>query len=229
MQYFVVSLLFWPILCLCIKKLFKLESIGSTSYAVSFVHGFIICRCCEYSIYTEDLWIDDFGAALSPFQFKILSISAAYFLYDTFVCLHMKEPVHFLFHHLFAFIIFSSCLIAQKSGPEVVICLWLGEFSGPCLNLRFWFANNKELKGSKWSLLNDVLFCIVFLILRFVIGPYVVYYIMMQERTLLLVKLGSIGFFTINLIMLRLMVRGIVDLFSPPKNNGKDDSLNKVD
>lgn len=209
MLYFIAGLLFWTLLCLCLKKVFQLDSIASTSYAVSFLHGVFICRCCEYSIYTESLWIDDFGDDVSPLQFKILSISAGYFAYDIFICLHMKEPLHIIVHHLLSFAIISTSLVTLRSGPELIICLWFAELSNSYSNLRFWFTNHKVLKGTKWSLLNNVLFCFVFIFLRFVIGPYIIYYILVQERTLMIVKAGCIAFGAINLIMVHAMFDSI--------------------
>lgn len=211
-----VSIILWPTLMFCIKRSFQL-SFTATTYAVAFVHGLVASFLCQYSIFTENLWIENVGEDVSPLQYKIISLSAGYFIYDTFTCICIKEPLYILMHHIFAFSIFLSALVTMNSGPEIIFCLLLGEFTNSCLNLRFWFANNDSVKGSKWSMVNDVLFFVMFITLRFGIAPFVIYRILFEERTLAIVKMGSIGFTVINLIMLHIMLTTLSNMLFPKR------------
>uniref|UniRef100_A0A7M5X6P6 TLC domain-containing protein n=1 Tax=Clytia hemisphaerica TaxID=252671 RepID=A0A7M5X6P6_9CNID len=191
----------------------------STSYAVAFLHGLFAARSCEYLIVTEQLWdFNRFGGPVSPLQKTVLTISAAYFLYDTLICFIIKESVMIKAHHLLATIIFLGTTYAGTSGPEVIICVWYGEFTNMFCNLRYFFQHSERFAGSIIALINDILFFVFFLSLRFIFGTYVIYHIFMIGRSLLVVRLGAISFTFVNVAMGKMMIEGALGFLYPPSN-----------
>lgn len=217
----VIGFMAWVAVCKLIQWKWNL-SLESTSYAVAFVHGFLACRLCEYSIFTEELWsIEKIGGPVSPFQNGIITVSAAYFYYDIIICFLIKAPLFMKAHHLFAILIFTTTLMMSHSGPEVIICLWLGEFTNACLNIRYWFEHHERFCKSKVSLVNDVAFAVFFIALRFIVCSYVIFYILTLGRSLIIVQIGSICFTVVNLIMGKMIFTEAMDLFFPCKKKNE--------
>lgn len=214
----VASVIGWFLLLTIIKWKWSLST-ASASYAVAFVHGIFMTRATEYIIYTDGIWsADQFGGPVTPIQAVIITMSAGYFLYDIWICFKTGEPLVIKCHHVLATTIFVTTLWAGKSGPEVVVCLWCGEFTNVFLNLRFFFQNYKggeRFRNSVIPFLNDAFFVIGFAVMRFGIGSYATYHILFSGRSLQILKLCCIGFTAVNLYMGKVIASEVVKMVSP--------------
>ena len=211
----VISTIGWWLLFVLIKWYWSLTT-KSTSYAVAFVHGILSCRACEYIIYTENLLdTQKFGGAVTPLQNVLLLFSVGYFLYDSYICYVIKENFVIKMHHVFAVLIFCATMWTARSGPEVIISVWMGEFTNACLNLRYFFQHNEPFCNSKIATLNDFSFGISFILFRFVFGTYVVYHILSLGRTIIAVQISSIFFTLINLYMGKMLIDGFLQMIKP--------------
>ena len=220
------SVIGWFALLTIIKWKWSLST-ASASYAVAFVHGIFTTRATEYIIYTDSIWsAEQFGGPVTPLQAVIITISAGYFLYDIWVCFKTDEALVIKCHHVLATTIFATTLWAGKSGPEVVVCLWCGEFTNVFLNLRFFFQNYKggeRFRNSVIPFLNDVLFVIGFAVMRFGIGSYAMYHIFFSGRSLQSLQLCCVGFTTVNLYLGKMIVdevsKTLSSMFSSKKSS----------
>ena len=215
------SLVGWILLLKVIQWKWGLTT-STASYAVSFCHGLFVTRAAEYVIYTEGVWsADKIGGPVTPLQNTILTVSLGYFIYDTYICFTIDETLVIKCHHVLATIIFIGTLLAEKSGPEVIVCSWCGEFTNMFLNLRFFFNNYQG--GHRFNIpltmLNDVMFVVWFVVLRFGIGSFVIYHILTSGRSLAVLKFGALGFTAVNLVLGRMIVQEVLkmlgSLFSP--------------
>ena len=196
----------WTALFKLVQWKWSLTTI-STSYVVAIVHGLFGSRVSEYAIYTEKLWrIEKFGEDNTVLQDTILTVSLGYFIYDFVICLIIKETVVIKVHHFLACVIFAGTLSESYSGPETVVCLWYGEFTNVFCNLRYFFQNQDRFRGSTVAFVNDVFFAVGFLFMRFVVGTYVIYYILTLGKSLPVVQAGSILFTGVNLSMGKIIV-----------------------
>ena len=198
----VASLVGWVSLFNAIKWKWSLST-SSTSYAVAFCHGVFASRAAEYSFYSEGILdVSKFGGQVSQLQNVIISISLAYFLYDFYICFVIGEALVIKCHHILSSIIFFWTLVAEKSGPEVTVFLWIGEFTNAFLNLRYYYQNSARFRGSMLAAINDVAFAVLFFVLRFGLGSFYIYHILKGgARSLLAVKIGAVCFTAVNLSM----------------------------
>ena len=196
----VASLVGWISLYNVIKWKWSLSTV-LTSYTVAFCHGMFASRSAEYCIYTEGILdVNKFGGPVSPLQNVILTISLAYFLYDSYICFVKGEALVIKCHHILSSFVFLLTIVAEKSGPEVTVSLWIGEFTNAFLNLRYYYQNSARFRGSMLAVMNDVAFVVLFLIMRFVVCTFYTYHVLKGgDRTLLPLRIGAVCFYAVNL------------------------------
>ena len=122
----------------------------------------------------------------------------SYFVYDFIYCVFNNE-VENVIHHMFTVGGLASGLMTGTSGPELVGCLFLMEVSNPCLHGRF-ILRELGMKESVLSTLNDLIFAMLFLICRLVIGPPLVWKTVMCKTNTYIVKAGGLGILVVSLL-----------------------------
>jgi hypothetical protein len=85
------------------------------------------------------------------------------------------------------------------SGPELVGCLFLMEVSNPSLHARF-LLRELGMKESVLATVNDLVFAILFLVCRLVIGPPLVWRTVTCETNAYIVKAGGLGILIVSLM-----------------------------
>jgi hypothetical protein len=118
----------------------------------------------------------------------VANLTAGFFLWDIYVVLkyyHYWGP-QFLLHATFCLVTYSTVALGQI-GVSNAFCALFYEASTPFLNIR-WFMrqlNLEEHRGGRllqlWQL-NNVLFAVVFVGVRFVYGSYLTYSVMQMVR-----------------------------------------------
>ena len=116
---------------------------------------------------------DKVGTKNTPAQTYCMAVSLSYFIYDCLYCIVTFE-FDAVVHHIFTIGGLTSGVVNQKSGVELVGCLFLMEVSNPSLHLRS-LLREMRMKDSMFSTLNDLLFAGLFLVCRLVLGPPLVY------------------------------------------------------
>lgn len=213
-----VSCIFWSLLMFLLQKYHK-DDLKYNSYIVAFMHGLISSRCCELVWYMEEsMKFEKFGSDLTVPQYWVISLSAGYFLYDTIICLRTNEKVYYIVHHFITFLTLIYVLLEKKCGPELILAIWTAEGSGPCLNLRYFFENSR-FKSSRWSLVNDIVFVVLFLILRFGLGSLMMYKLYWSVNTFIVIKTGGFLFFSFHLFLFGVICFSFKDVFMKYKSD----------
>ena len=207
------------LLCFCLLQFLLWvvrASFWDSSNYVYLVFGVGITRAVEYYFYTNPhlLDLDRLGSECTWEESVLLGISAGYFLYDIPLSLYLKEVWYLFLHHVLSFVIVTTAWYYNKSGFDLLLCLWLGEFSCPCCFWIFYYENKPhEKKNNKWMKINEICFGLSFLICRFVIGPFLVYRLFMSRDTMMVVKLGCVMFYIVNFALLKNILLQIVEIY----------------
>lgn len=171
--------------------LFRRFSATFSNVAVSWVHAMFALRLGSLAVNWRHP-LSQYGTSTTPAQLKVLTVSLAYFTYDSICCELIKHDLPNLLHHLATIAGLLVGVLQLKSGPELTVCLVLMEMSSPCLHNRAIF---KELgmKDSGLALLNDIAFALTFFVCRLVIGPFVTWTALQTPSTSMIVKVGATG------------------------------------
>lgn len=190
---------------------------------VYILFGFFISRWAEYCLLTTQWTMENIGDETTPLQYWILCVSTAYFLYDIPISFLLKEEFYMTFHHMASFLILAAAALDTRSGLETVICLWLGEFTSPFYFIRLCLDKNEKWKKSHLMIINNVIFLVLFIALRFVMAPYVVYHIFSSAKSAMFIKVGSVLFYIVNFSILFAILKEakqiIVSLLDSKKAN----------
>eukprot|EP00923_Selenidium_pygospionis_P019393 GHVN01033921.1.p1 GENE.GHVN01033921.1~~GHVN01033921.1.p1 ORF type:complete len:162 (+),score=25.14 GHVN01033921.1:34-519(+) len=138
-------------------------------------------------------------------------ISFAYFFYDAFFCVVIKDGESLL-HHLATLSGLATGLYLQRGGTELVIGLAVTEVTTPLLHtrsllkwrikeLRQLREESKEsevivakIEGAEWWLSKvTLLFGYIFLLSRMIVGAWLTYSTLVCATSPVLIKVGSVG------------------------------------
>lgn len=187
----------WLFMYLCARHIiFKSFSADTCNRMVSLVHA-LICGSLPYFVVDLSDWKDKVGTPTTEDQLMVLKLSMGYFVYDMFCCLAIElcttgVDAATLFHHVTTIAGLCVGVFQRTSGHELLMCLLLMEASTPFMHMRFVF---REVGWSDrtFAQVNDVLFAVVFLVCRNVLGVFVVYWTLISETTPWVVKAGGVG------------------------------------
>jgi|TARA_B100001142_G_scaffold309062_1_gene341193 hypothetical protein len=190
----------WGLMFLLFRVgVFRKYSADFSNRVVSIIHA-IVAVYYAYLTFTNG-WagmFDDIGGANTPAQALCMAISLSYFVYDLIYCAVVGE-LESVFHHMFTIGGLASGVFEGKSGSELVACLFLMEVSNPSLHLRTVLAE-MGLKNSALASMNNLIFALVFLVCRLVIGPPLVYKTMVCPDNAYIVKAGGFGILAVSLM-----------------------------
>eukprot|EP00111_Clytia_hemisphaerica_P018041 TCONS_00053383-protein len=186
------------------------------------IYGVGVVRSIEWYFYTNPEMLDmsRIGDAVTWQENLIVAVSAGYFLYDLPLSIKLGEAWYMFLHHVLSFLITLTIWYNQRCGFDILLCLWLGEFTTPCAFWVFHVFDKPELKKSKWIIAARVAYVVFFIPLRFILGPFLLYKLLFSE-TLLIVKLGCGFFYLVNLLMLRDIAKEIKAFLTPWKSQAE--------
>ena len=210
----VVSAICWFLLLQFFLRVLRFDLADSANLVYG-TFGMLAPRIVEYYFYQNPSMLDisRFGAELTWFEYVVCVVSSGYFLYDIPLSIYTKEIWYMKLHHALSFIIIFSTLHYNRCGLEIFVCLWLGEVTSPCAFWIFFLQNKPKLDTSTPAVVNKVFFLVFFLVLRFGLGPFLVYELMKSKETLFLIKLGCVLFYIVNFIILRNVLAGIKSMY----------------
>eukprot|EP00389_Voromonas_pontica_P006015 GDKH01009033.1.p1 GENE.GDKH01009033.1~~GDKH01009033.1.p1 ORF type:complete len:244 (-),score=21.09 GDKH01009033.1:423-1154(-) len=144
-------------------------------------------------------WYEPFlpGEAPFPMQRSLMIFSNGYFAYDMLSCLQHevrngKVDYAILVHHIATTSALTTALLTNSSGSELAMSLLLLEITNPSMHLMHMLRELK-LGDSQLASANKLLFALLYLLARILLGPVLVYHTVASTKTALAVKLGSLG------------------------------------
>jgi len=184
---------------------------------VSLIHVVVSLYFGSISVANWSRPLDGVGAASTYPQMLAITVSLAYFIYDTICCaVELPFSMEFLIHHLLTLMGLVFGYVRQISGTELVACLVLMEVSNPFMHGRE-LLKELNLKDSPLSLANDVLFALVFTVARIFVGPVVVYLCVVSPTSPFAVKVGAVGIQVVSLLWFYKIARMVIYKLSKPK------------
>lgn len=216
----------WLALYLCVRHvLFRRFSADTCNRLVSLIHA-LICGSLPYFVLDMSSWREHVGTPTTDAQLVVLKLSMAYFVYDMFCCLAIElyttgVDIATLFHHATTIAGLYVGVFQRMSGHELLMCLLLMEASTPFMHMRFVF---RELGCSDkaFAQVNDVLFAVVFLLCRNILGLFVVYWTMISETTPWVVKAGGVGIALVSWFWTHKLVSMIIRKVSGTKSKKRN-------
>ena len=156
----------------------------------AFIHAFTTTILVIIKISLEGIKDGDIP---SNFSYIILAHSLGYFMHD-FVKNQLLASIDITseLHHIICLYGFATTLTNEYGGTEISNGMILAEFSNIFLKLRA-LMKFYNLKNNKLYFINELIFAIVFLLLRIVIGPlYTFSWIFHPKTPLVTVSFGTL-------------------------------------
>lgn len=212
---------FWGLMfVVCRFALFKKYSADFSNRVVSIVHAVV---AIYYSYVTfENGWdgmFDNIGGANTEAQTLCMAISLSYFTYDLIYCA-LGGDFMSVVHHMFTMGGLASGVLNGRSGAELVACLFLMEVSNPSLHLRTVFIE-MGLKTSMLASINSLVFALMFLVCRLVIGPPLVWKTLASPDNDYIVKAGGFGILAVSVFWGTSIIKIIVKEVKKLMGGGK--------
>jgi len=189
------------------------------SRMVSLTHALAIVRSAEYTAYFETWPFDTMGFLNTHHQNLVLCLTAGYFIFEITWCLYMRtEGVLMVIHHAISITSMLISLWTQHSASEVLLTTWGSELTNPFLQIR-WFLRETGNYQSIFGFINDLVFFVLFFILRTVVGTVVAYYLYHASETTLFMKVCGFSFYGLSLVwMIQIFKFGQKKLFNGYKS-----------
>lgn len=200
-----VRLFFW--------KLFGESRYGGIAYLL---YGSLVPRCVEYYFYSNPSLFDLTRcgeSGLSSYEQGVMSVSAGYFLQTTFFGCFLREEWYLLLHHGISFAVVSTPLYMDCCAFEILLCLWVGEYTTPCAFWIFFYKKDKVMYNCWPMVLNKSIYFLFFLVLRFGVGSYL-FWVWLNCDTLLVIKAGCVFMIVFNLYVVWLALVQIKDFLA---------------
>ena len=187
----------------------------------SIAHSFLVCRLIEYHVGLS--WdFQNFARENEAWQNNVLLITCGYFIFDTIFCVYMEtETFLMILHHITSLVFTQYPLYLNMYGYETIVALYIMELTNPLLHFR-WFLRSMGLHETRLAFINELVFAVLFLVLRMALGSYTMYVIIINNDTHIFLKFGTICMQTVNAVfsyqILKLMYRKLLKpLLTDPK------------
>lgn len=197
-------------LCLSVIRQACIKVVGGPQYGsiVYLSFGSLVPRFVEYFFYQNPNLLDltRCGASgLLKYEQNVITVSAGYFLQAIFTGWRIGEDWYLQFHHMFCFMTVTMPLYMDCCAFEILMLLWIGEFTTPCAFWIFFYEKN-EAMNQWWPLiLNKFVYLVVFVLLRFGVGTYFLW-VLLNSDTLLVVKMSCVFMVAFNSYVLVMAV-----------------------
>ena len=170
------------------------------SRVVALTHALVIARSVEYTAFFETWPFETMGFQNTHHQNLALCLTAGYFLFEISWCLYMRtEGVLMLIHHGISITAMVVSLWAGRSASEVLLTTWGSELTNPFLQVR-WFLRETNNYETMFAFLNDLVFIIMFFVVRVMVGTVVAYYLYYSQDTAFFMKVCGFSFYILSLV-----------------------------
>ena len=167
---------------------------------VAMLHSLIITKLVETCLVIGPWPFHTLGQPNSLMQSFNISMSAGYFLFEISWCLYMRtEAPIMLLHHFISVTSLLYSAFSQNCGSDVSAVLWGSELTNPFLQIR-WFLRKTSLNNTTYAFLNDVVFVLMFAMVRIGVGTCLAYTLYFSTKTPTLMRIGGYTFYLIGII-----------------------------
>ena len=170
----------WSLYYMVLRRVNKICSPEWNSQVVSFTHALLVVQACGFCLFKWPLSIEELDQENTSCQINVIYFSLSYFIFDTCLGVYMKtESFVMVMHHFVIMGILSASLYLERYGYGCTLMLIVGELTNPMLKIR-WFLRSKELQHTTFSVVNEALFVMLFIILRMFFGSYLLYVVLLS-------------------------------------------------
>ncbi|XP_041373449.1 TLC domain-containing protein 5-like [Gigantopelta aegis] len=165
---------------------------------VTCIHGILITSMAAWCAFVQGPWpFTDAGGSNTPLQWLTVTMCLGYFIFDFSWCLYFRgEGAVMMVHHCLSILGLSMCLVFGRWGTELVATICGGEMTNPLLQLR-WFLRETGRYDTWYGELNDIVFMVLFGIIRIGVGSALLYSYF-QQPTDYLGRFGGVCIYSIG-------------------------------
>ncbi|XP_046892539.1 TLC domain-containing protein 5a [Hypomesus transpacificus] len=175
---------------------------------VTLVHGIMAVCITAYIGYIDGPWPFTYpGTKNTPLQITALALSLGYFLFDMGWCVYFQtEGPVMLAHHTISILGIMLTLGLGESGIESCSVLFGSEVTNPLLQTR-WFLRQTGRYDSALGDAVDVVFVLLFVLMRVVVGGFMLYCELASPRPMIVIKCGGVAMYTMSWVFMVDIVR----------------------
>ncbi|KAI8422514.1 hypothetical protein MSG28_006327 [Choristoneura fumiferana] len=192
------SFLFWTWLYFWFKYKVPEKSPEFYSRAITLVHGSVATVSGLIQCDIGNICLHRFTTPILLSHYLLMIWSWGYFAFDLLWCLlYWRESKLILFHHFCSILAIDFYMQKEQTGCTFSCTLALMEVTNPLLQTR-WFLRNMGLEQSKIFLLVEVLYFVSFLVVRGMLGSYLLMKIITLDTFGIDQKAIAIGLYIIS-------------------------------
>ncbi|TWW75203.1 TLC domain-containing protein 5 [Takifugu flavidus] len=165
---------------------------------VTLSHGVVIVLLTGYVVFVDGPWpFTHAGTENTDLQIFSLEVCLGYFFFDLGWCVfNRSEGPIMMAHHAASIVGLLLALVMGVSGCETCAVVFGSELTNPLLQIR-WFLRQLGLYDSLLGDVVDLLFIVLFAIVRVGVGTAMFYCELTSPRTTIIMKLGGVVMYTI--------------------------------
>ncbi|XP_030634500.1 TLC domain-containing protein 5a [Chanos chanos] len=184
---------------------------------VTLLHGILAVCITAYIGYVDGPWpFTHPGTKNTPLQITAMVVSLSYFVFDMAWCVYFRtEGLVMLAHHTVSILGIMLTLGLGESGIELCAVIFGGEITNPLLQSR-WFLKRTGRYDSFLGDLVDVLFVLLFVVMRIIVGGNMLYCELISPRPKLIIKCGGVAMYVLSWVFMVDIAR-----FAYRKSNAK--------
>ncbi|XP_068173271.1 TLC domain-containing protein 5a [Antennarius striatus] len=175
---------------------------------VTLVHGILAVCVTAYIGYVDGPWPFAYpGTKNTSLQISALVLSLCYFIFDMAWCVYFRtEGPVMLAHHTMSILGILSTLWLGESGIEGCAVLFGSEITNPLLQAR-WFLKQTGNYGTWLGTIVDVLFVLLFVLMRIFVGGTMLYCELSSPRPRFFIKCGGVAMYILSWVFMIDIVR----------------------
>jgi len=179
-----------------------------SSRCVTLVHALLIIFMSGWSAFVEGPWpFTDPADSNTRLEHWTCVVTLSYFIFDLLWCLYFRtEGSVMLFHHVLSIFGNSLVLSREANGCEMMATLFGSELTNPLLQCR-WFLRRSSWKSSYLAVLVDVLFLVVFTIMRIGVASVLLYSYLTHPRPDWVTRCGAVTIYVVGWIFWTAILR----------------------
>lgn len=147
------------------------------------------------------------GTKNTPLQISAMVVSLGYFIFDMAWCVYFRtEGPVMLAHHTMSILGILLTLWLGESGIESCAVLFGSEITNPLLQAR-WFLKQTGRYGTRLGDVVDVLFVLLFVLMRVFVGGTMLYCELISPRPRFFIKCGGVAMYALSWVFMVDIVR----------------------
>ncbi|KAK3531190.1 hypothetical protein QTP70_015136 [Hemibagrus guttatus] len=166
---------------------------------VTLFHGVLAVCITAYIGYVDGPWPFTYpGTKNTPLQITAMVLSLGYFIFDMAWCVYFQtEGLVMLAHHTMSILGILLTLWLGESGIESCAVIFGSEITNPLLQTR-WFLKHSGRYNTFLGDLVDVLFVLLFVIMRVFVGGAMLYCELISPRPKFIIKCGGVAMYVLS-------------------------------